>query len=79
MMRINEIIDNLSSASVNGYQLSKRNGIIFTTWLIYEKESSYYFFDINQKIEFIDRYKYSAKELINEFSNSEFQIELAIN
>lgn len=79
MMRINEIIDNLKSESDNGYQLSKINGILSSTWLIYKKDGFYYYFDINQKIDFIDRFKYSEEELINEFYNSFYKIDLAIN
>ena len=78
MMRINEIIDNLKSESSNGYQLSKINGILSSTWLIYKKDGFYYYFDINQKIEFIDRFKYSEEELINEFYNFFLKIDLAI-
>jgi hypothetical protein len=79
MMTISEIIDNMRTQSIEGFQLSKRNGIISTTWLIYKRGDLYYYFDINQKIEFIDRYEYSAEELIKEFKNSIYYIELAIN
>ncbi len=78
-MNINEVINVLNSNKVDGLQLSKRNGIISSTWLLYKKLNSFYYFDINQKIEFIDEYKYSQEELINEFKNSNYNIELFIN
>jgi len=40
---------------------------------------AYYFFDINQKIEFEDDYKYSSIELLNELEKASFEIELSIN
>ncbi len=78
-MNINEVINVLNSNKVDGLQLSKRNGIISSTWLLYKKLNSFYYFDINQKIEFIDEYKYTQEELINEFKNSNYNIELFIN
>ena len=57
-MKIQEIIESLDSENKKiGLQLSKRNGFINTTWLLYKKGIAYYFFDINQKIEFIDTYR----------------------
>tara|TARA_R100001369_G_C3291511_1_gene163980 strand:+ start:517 stop:753 length:237 start_codon:yes stop_codon:yes gene_type:complete len=78
-MKIQEIIENLDSDNNTGLQLSKRNGFINTTWLLYKKGIAYYFFDINQKIEFIDTYRYTKSELLTEFEKSNFEIELSIN
>jgi hypothetical protein len=78
-MNINELITVLNLNNVIGLQLSKRNGILSSTWLLYKKNNSYYYFDINQKIEFVDRFKYSEEELIKEFRNSIYSIDLAIN
>ncbi|GHC46514.1 hypothetical protein [Ulvibacter litoralis] len=79
-MKIQEIIEKLDSENKYiGFQLLKKNGFINTTWLLYKKEMAYYFFDINQKIEFIDAYKYSKPEALIEFENSNFEIELSIN
>jgi len=79
-MKIQEILDSLDLENKNiGFQLSKRNGFINTTWLLYKKENAYYFFDINQKIEFIDAYKYSKSEALIEFEKSNFEIDLSIN
>jgi len=79
-MKIQEILEKLDSEKKNiGFQLSKRKGFINTTWLLYKKEKDYYFFDINQKIEFIDTYKYTKLEILNEFEKSSLEIELSIN
>ena len=79
-MKIQEVVEKLDSENKYiGFQLSKRNGVINTTWLLYKKEMAYYFFDINQNIEFIDAYKYSKAEILNEFEKSNFDIELSIN
>jgi len=78
-MNINEVINVLNSKNVDGLQLSKKNGIISSTWLLFKKLNFYYYFDINQKIEFVSRYRYSEEELINEFKNSNYDFELVIN
>ncbi|SHF70110.1 hypothetical protein SAMN03080594_106232 [Arenibacter palladensis] len=79
-MKIKEILEKLDSENnYIGFQLSKRNGLINTTWLLYKKDLAYYFFDINQKIEFEDNYKYSTIELLNELEKASFEIELSIN
>ena len=79
-MKIQEIAKKLNTNNgYIGFQLSKKNGLINSTWLLYKKNDSYYFFDINQKIEFNDDCKYSSSELYNEFENSNFEIDLSIN
>lgn len=78
-MNISEIVTKLNQNSGNGFQLSKVKGLINSTWLIYKKDKFYYYFDINQKIEFIDRYKYTKAELEKEFGNSYFTIDGFIN
>lgn len=79
-MKIKEILEKLDSENnYIGFQLSKRNGLINTTWLLYKKDLAYYFFDINQKIAFEDNYKYSTIELLNELEKASFEIELSIN
>ena len=63
-MKIQEILVKLDTENKYiGFQLSKRNGLINSTWLLYKKDLAYYFFDINQKIEFNDANKYSSSEL----------------
>lgn len=78
-MKIQEIITAFRNSKSQGFQLEKRNGILTSTWLIYKKRDFYFYFDINQKIEFIDNYKYSEEELIEEFKNANFEIDLSIN
>jgi hypothetical protein len=78
-MNIQVIIDNLKKDNSEGLQIQKQNGLITSTWLIYLKNDKYYYFDINQKIEFIEQYSYTETELIKEFSNSKFNIEEFIN
>lgn len=65
-MKIHEIITELKNSKSQGFQLEKRNGILTSTWLIYKKNEFYYYFDINQKIEFTIDYKYSEEEIVNE-------------
>lgn len=79
-MKIQEIIEKLNAnKEYIGFQLSKRNGLLNTTWLLYKKNESYYFFDINQKVEFDDSYKYTSLELLKEFEKSDFKMDLFIN
>lgn len=78
-MKILEIITKLKTNKLQGFQLEKRNGILTSTWLIYKKKGFYYYFDINQKIEFTDEYKYSEEEILAEFKNVNYEIELFIN
>ena len=78
-MKIQEIITAFRNSKSQGFQLEKRNGILTSTWLIYKKRDFYFYYDINQKIEFIDNYKYSEEELIEEFKNANFEIDLSIN
>ena len=78
-MNISEIISELNKNADKGFQLSKGKGLINSTWLIYKQNEFYYYFDINQKIEFIDRYKYTKEELEKEFTNSFFAIDESIN
>ncbi|HRG18365.1 MAG TPA: hypothetical protein PLP39_04695 [Flavobacterium lutivivi] len=78
-MKIQQIITELKNTKSEGFQLEKRNGILTSTWLIYKKKEFYYYFDINQKIEFTDDYKYSEDEILDEFKNANFEIELSIS
>ena len=78
-MKIQQIITELKNTKSEGFQLEKRNGILTSTWLIYKKKKFYYYFDINQKIEFTDDYKYSEDEILDEFKNANFEIELSIS
>ncbi|MES2478037.1 MAG: hypothetical protein V4561_03065 [Bacteroidota bacterium] len=78
-MKIHEVIEKLKISEYQGFQLEKRNGILTSTWLIYKQDEFYYCFDINQKIEFTNEFKYLEKEILDEFKNSNFEIDLPIN
>jgi hypothetical protein len=78
-MKIQGIIQELNKNDVQGLQIEKQKGILTSTWLIYKLNGKYYYFDINQKIEFVKQYCYSEEELINEFKNAEYNIEEVIN
>lgn len=78
-MNIQQLIDNLKISKSEGFQIQKRNGIITSTWLIYKRKNKYYYFDINQKLEFIERYSYTENEILSEFKNANFNIEELIN
>lgn len=47
-MKIQEIAKKLNTSDKYiGFQLSKKNGFINSTWLLYKKNDSYYFFYIS--------------------------------
>ena len=78
-MKITALISQLKKTNVSGFQISKKNGLLTSTWLLYKRGDFYYFFDINQKIEFNERYKYSESELINEMRDGAFRIDVLVN
>jgi hypothetical protein len=78
-MNIQEVIQELKTSKHQGFQLEKRNGILSSTWLIYKKKEFYFYFDINQKISFVDEYKYSENEILDKFKSSNFKIDLSIS
>jgi hypothetical protein len=78
-MKIFDLIIELRNTKSQGFQIKKRNGIITSTWLIFKKNGFYYYFDINQKIEFIDKFKYTLQEILDENKNANYEIELSIS
>lgn len=78
-MKIQEIIAEIKNSKSKGFQLIKKNRMLTSTWLFYKKDGFYYYFDINQKIKFIDAFRYSEKEVLQEFENSVFEIDLTID
>lgn len=78
-MNIQLIVDNLKKGNSEGLQIQKKNGILTSTWLIYLRKDKYYYFDINQKIEFTKDYCYTEAELFLEFANANYKIEEFIN
>ena len=78
-MNVIEIVKELEKTPNIGFQLSKLKGGVNSTWLLYKKKKFYYYFDISQKIEFIDRYKYTRDELVQELGNSIYTIDQIIS
>jgi hypothetical protein len=78
-MNIQLIINNLKKSNLKGLQIEKHSGVLTSTWLIYKQKERFYYFDINQKIEFIKEYCYTEKELLTEFTNANYIIEEVIS
>ncbi len=74
-MTIEELILILEKKPNCGFEITKRKGVLTSTWEIYRKKNSFYFFDVNEKIIFDENHKYSKEELIEEFKNSHFKID----
>lgn len=77
-MYVQELIKYLLNSESKGIQVSKRNGILSSTWLVYKKGEDFYYFDINQKIEFIECFRYTEAELIEELKGHWFEIEMEV-
>lgn len=77
-MRAIDVLNKFKDNKINGFQLSKKRGILASTWLIYKKNKFYYLFDINEKVELKDNLKYSKAEFIEEFKHSYFEIDCEI-
>ncbi|MEN3323547.1 hypothetical protein VP395_07400 [Mariniflexile soesokkakense] len=77
-MQAIDILNNFKENKFKGFQVSKRKGFLSSTWLIYQKDNFIYFFDIAEKIEFSDNYKYTKDEFLQEFKNSHFEIDCEI-
>lgn len=78
-MTIKEIALQLSKKAISGFEITKRRGILTSTWLLYKKEKYYYYFDVDEKIIFDENHKYSLEELEIEFQNSYFEIDFEIS
>jgi hypothetical protein len=77
-MTIKEIALQLGEKTISGFEITKRRGILTSTWLIYKKEKYYYYFDVNEKMIFDENHKYSLEELEIEFQNSYFEIDCEV-
>lgn len=77
-MNIDEIALKLNEKGTLGFEITKRRGVLTSTWLIYKKGNHYYYFDINEKMIFDDNHKYSLEELELEFQNLYFEINCKI-
>lgn len=74
-MTIEQLILTLEEKSNCGFEITKRKGILTSTWDIYKKGKFFYFFDVSEKIIFDENHKYTREELIEEFKNSYFTID----
>ncbi len=74
-MAIEELILILEKKSNCGFEITKRKGILTSTWEIYKRDNFFYYFDVSEKIIFDENHKYSREELIEEFKNSHFKID----
>jgi hypothetical protein len=59
-------------------RLGLKNGILTTTWLLYKRGTYFYYFDINQSIEFMEYSRYSENELIGELEHGSFRIDTEV-
>lgn len=64
--------------SNTGLELTKRKGILTSTWVIYSIEKMYYYFDINEDFIFDYDHSYTYEELCEEFKNDFFQIDTSL-
>lgn len=78
-MTIKEIALQLGEKTISGFEITKRRGVLTSTWLLYKKEKYYYYFDVNEKIIFDENHKYSLEELEIEFQNLYFEIDCEIS
>jgi len=75
-MTASEILQNLDSITEGqGFQLTKRKGILTSTWLIYKRKKYYYFFDVNEDIVLNKDSRYSKEEWIKEYEHAYFEID----
>lgn len=79
LLSIESLLKELRSSESKGFQISKRNGYLSSTWLLYKQDGFYYLFDINEKISFTNQFKYDELELKNEVQGWLFVIELSIS
>lgn len=77
-MKAEGILNRFKGIDSKGFQVTKRKGFLSSTWLIYQKNDFIYFFDIVDKIEFTEQYKYTTVEFLREFNNSQFEIDCEI-
>ena len=78
-MTIKEITIELEKSPNQGLELTKRKGILNSTWCIYKRENHFYFFDISENFIFDENHEYTLKELMEEFENGYFEIDCVID
>ncbi len=77
-MTINEVLNTLDSNPNSGLELTKRKGILTSTWNIFKKKNNYYFFDVNERLVFDKNHRYTRIELEEEFKNAYFEIDCEV-
>lgn len=77
-MSIKEILFVLDNNTNQGIEVTKRKGILTSTWLIYKRKNNYYYFDVSERIIFDKIHRYTRDELEEEFQNSFFEIDCEI-
>lgn len=77
-MTINEVLNTLDRKPNSGLELTKRKGILTSTWNIFKKKNNYYFFDVNERIVFNKNHRYTRIELEEEFKNAYFEIDCEV-
>lgn len=78
-MNIEQIAKEIDSKLKKGLQISKRKGLLTSTWVIYKRKNVYYFFDICEKFTFDSNHCYTKDELALEFKDSIFEIDMEVN
>lgn len=78
MMKTEEILNELSKKPEVGLQLTKRSGILTSTWLLYLRIESFYCFNISEEIVINDNSKYTKTEMLHKFKNCYFEIDCEV-
>ena len=74
-MSIKEVLSKLDNTSSMGVEVTKRKGVLTSTWNIYKRRNNYYFFDVNERIVFDKNHRYTRTELERELDGSYFEID----
>ena len=77
-MTIEQITEEFDSKLKNGLQLTKRKGILTSTWMIQKTREFYYFFDIGEEFRFDLRHCYTLDDLLAELENDIFEIDMEV-
>lgn len=77
-MTIQEIIEELNKNPEKGLQVTKSKGILTSTWFFFKRKGGYFCFDISEKIEFDERYKFTYEEILEYYENARFYIDLDV-
>jgi len=74
-MTIIEVADLVANTPSKALQLTKRKGVLTSTWVIYKREKNYYYFDIGERFVFDENHRYTYEELIDNFADSKYEID----